>query len=167
MFGENVAKIIKLDLALEYLNTVKKRILDKVKYVNDCWNWTGQVRKNGYGTIKLMLPEKQRKMLSTHRVFYYIHNPSFDQTKMILHKCDNRLCLNPEHLYEGTAQQNMNDRSLRKRYTPIKKTHCKHGHEFTIENTKFDKKRNKRACRTCMRRLWSEYYWRNKNETFR
>jgi hypothetical protein len=71
------------------------------------------------------------------------------ETPWILHHCDNPPCINVEHLYEGTMLDNIRDRQERGRYVnwQAEKTHCKHGHEFTPENTyHWGRRRNCKAC---------------------
>jgi hypothetical protein len=79
----------------------KKRFWAKVNKSSDCWVWTASTR-SGYGAIKY-----QGKTLSAHRVSYIIHNGETD--KCVLHKCNNRLCVNPDHLYAGTYKDNYRD----------------------------------------------------------
>ncbi len=72
---------------------------------DDCWEWSASTR-NGYGAFQIA-----RKMEQTHRVSFFLeHNylPEF-----VLHTCDNRICVNPNHLYDGTESQNRIDRSQR------------------------------------------------------
>jgi hypothetical protein len=73
------------------------------------------------------------------------------------HTCDNPPCINPDHLLEGTHADNSMDRVLRGRTYGHGKnnTHCKHGHEFTPENTLIRHRKGRlemkpvRVCKTC------------------
>jgi predicted XRE-type DNA-binding protein len=67
-----------------------------------CWLWTGKLNSTGYGTLGGL------NQSGTHRVSYrvFIGDPG---TKMVLHKCDVRNCCNPEHLWLGTREDNMQD----------------------------------------------------------
>jgi hypothetical protein len=76
---------------------------------DDCWPWLGAIR-NGYGCIK-----HQKRVLSSHVVAWSIANNRQPAAgKLILHTCDNRICCNPSHLYEGTAQNNVRDMDVRR-----------------------------------------------------
>lgn len=74
------------------------------------------------------------------------------------HSCDNPPCINPDHLYEATNQQNHIDGGKRKRMQGQLKTHCKYGHEFTSDNIYWSPRKTVngvigriRNCRECNR----------------
>jgi hypothetical protein len=70
---------------------------------HDCWLWTGQVaKKTGYGRIRFGLGGK-RVVLAAHRfAFAMLHSPGIVPDKVLVrHRCGERLCVNPTHLYLG------------------------------------------------------------------
>lgn len=69
-----------------------------------CIHWTGKTKK-GYGMIECL----GKKVLLAHRVAFEVANGSFDRSLCVLHKCDNPTCINPEHLFLGTQQDNVDD----------------------------------------------------------
>lgn len=70
-----------------------------------CWKWTGQVQNKGYGYINAW---PGRKHISAHRFAYeYYIGPIGGQN--VLHKCDNRKCVNPAHLFLGSLLDNVQD----------------------------------------------------------
>lgn len=75
-----------------------------------CWIWIGHRYKNGYGCIKAF-----GKMVSVHRLSYELHNGPIDDGMEILHSCDVALCINPDHLKQGTHAENMSDAANRGR----------------------------------------------------
>ena len=83
---------------------------------NNCWNWTRCVSKNGYGKYKT-----KDKTWQVHRLSYILYKGPVPKDKFVLHKCDNRRCLNPDHLYVGTIAQNILDALSRDRW-PLKLT---------------------------------------------
>lgn len=121
---------------------------------NDCWMWTGPrrgMKRNEYGFIWL-----QGKRYSAHRVSWKLHyGPIPSRIKnvdtrgvCVLHKCDNTLCVNPDHLFIGSHIDNMKDKIDKRRHAAHKQTHCKRGHEFSEKNTYLSRS-NERHCRMC------------------
>ena len=75
-----------------------------------CWNWTSTLHRDGYGKFWFL-----GKQVQAHRVAYELFVGD-SKGGWILHKCDNRKCVNPSHLYSGDAKRNALDRSERSRY---------------------------------------------------
>lgn len=73
---------------------------------NGCWNWKGKIHPSGYVDLYGS---------KAHRVSYEAFVDKIPDGKLVLHKCDNRKCVNPEHLYIGTHKDNVRDMIDRKR----------------------------------------------------
>lgn len=67
-----------------------------------CWNWNGSL--NGYGRVNI-----GGKNRYAHRYFYELHRGKIPEGLLVLHRCDNKKCVNPEHLFTGTQVDNMKD----------------------------------------------------------
>lgn len=90
---------------------LKKRFLNKISINEDtgCWIWNGPIIQ-GYGGFWCKI-NGEGKSYPAHRIGYILFKDEVPDDKMVLHKneCNNKLCVNPEHLYIGTHKDNMKD----------------------------------------------------------
>lgn len=112
----------------------------------ECVEWTGIIQPNGYGRLHI-----NNTGIGAHRLAWALrHGRSPRRGMDICHACDNRKCVNPDHLFEGSRSDNMQDASKKQRmFSPNKdKMFCIRGHKFTRENT-FIRKCGRRGCKQC------------------
>lgn len=79
-----------------------------------CWLWDGYPTDQGYGRI--YTPNKRPKMYRAHRFSYETFVGPIPEGMMVCHHCDVRNCVNPSHLYAGTAKDNARDMAVRGRH---------------------------------------------------
>jgi len=92
--------------------TIEERIAAKVKPPNDngCIEWNGCVGSGGYGQI-----EYNGKPCYAHRIVWELHNGPIPLGMCVLHRCDNPPCVNVDHLFLGTQNDNMKDKARKGR----------------------------------------------------
>lgn len=102
--------------AILELSLTEKDVQRFWKYVekgapDECWKWTSTTYTNGYGSFRL-----KGKTRGAHRIsFMLTHGPFPEDKPYGLHRCDNPICVNPNHIFPGTQQENLEDMRIKGR----------------------------------------------------
>ena len=131
----------------------------RVQRTESCWVWTGNKAGYGYGYFCL----NHTKRIKAHRAAWQFSNGQVVPLhKWILHRCNVRLCVNPNHLYVGTVLDNnrdtvkagthpFTDQEWKAQYGAKPALYCRRGHLMDENNRYLDKKRAKKRCAICQR----------------
>jgi hypothetical protein len=89
----------------------KERFIEKIKInpETNCWEWQACISNKGYGVINI-----NKKSILAHRYAYETFVGPINNLH-VLHRCDNRKCVNYNHLFLGTNQDNVDDKVNKKR----------------------------------------------------
>lgn len=111
-----------------------------------CWLWDAACKGGGYASMYL---SATKRIVSAHRVAYEHFVGPIPDNKQLDHLCRVRSCVNPAHLEPVDFLENVRRGECWSFHSS--KTHCKHGHEFTPENTVLftSRGRSQRGCRVC------------------
>ena len=114
----------------------------------ECWEWDSSLNTGGYGQLTY-----KGRHYTAHRFAFSMLVGLIKKGMWVLHHCDNRRCVNPAHLYQGTAVNNRQDMLNRNRWQHPwgQRTHCKQGHEYEVVGYRIDKNDGSRVCRACQR----------------
>ena len=89
--------------------TLHLRLLENIKIdpVSECWNWTGYILPDGYAQFILSVKEG---WVRAHRKSFELFYGEIPEGAHVLHRCNNKKCVNPLHLYAGSNADNCTDR---------------------------------------------------------
>ena len=114
--------------------------------MSDCVEWTGHLKRSGYGQVCI-----EGRHHAVHRLAWEEANGPIPDGMYVCHTCDNPACYNVDHLFLGTNSDNQRDSASKGRHRNSRKTECPKGHTYDDENTYVDND-GRRHCRACRRR---------------
>lgn len=126
------------------MTNIETRFHNKYKVIDGCWIWQGSLLNSGYG----LFTDENGKAITAHRWAYKYFKGNIPAGYVVDHICRNPACVYPKHLQAITQSDNIKRSLLVKARSA--RTHCKHGHEFTPENTRYVKGQRGRRCAKCL-----------------
>ena len=140
--------------------------------MSECDEWEGSIcSSTGYGQIYIGSVDGKFKTIGAHRLVMMQEVGHLESWQFVCHTCDNRKCINIEHLFVGTHADNARDMVAKGRQHQQVKTHCPKGHEYNEENTALRVRTNGpcagnlvRVCRKCERKSALARHYKNREK---
>lgn len=134
---------------------VMERLMEKISPEPNtgCWLWTGGTHRFGHGYILIgSRSNGTRECVGAHRVSFELFCGPIPNGLFVCHRCDVPQCVNPDHLFLGTAKDNMMDAAKKGRVGKNANDTCRFGHPISIVRGKL------RLCRICARESSKKNY---------
>lgn len=135
-----MAKRVKVNGRVSW-SELPERVQSKIRVEDEtgCWEWTA-AKQRGYGALRVSNP---RRLVRAHRWVWEFFNEPIPDGYECHHECENRACVNPDHLHPMEAMEHQVKLSPARR-----ETHCFRGHPFDEANTYWTPS-GWRCCRRC------------------
>lgn len=153
----------KSDVGMRTGGSLASRLWSKVLVDGaGCWLFSGYRDRKGYGQIYVDAVMSRRL---AHRVAWELANGPIPQGMLVCHQCDCPSCVNPAHLFLGTAIDNNRDMVGKGRHHNQVKTHCVNGHALEGDNLMIEVTSSgypSRRCAICVRAKKRRFNWKTR-----
>ena len=127
--------------------------------MSGCWLWEGYINSRGYGEMNVA----GRTVMATHFSLQVSGAIRHAGQTDACHKCDVKICVNPDHLFWGTRSDNIRDCVAKGRHGHASRTHCPQGHLYAGDNLIVQIIKNRssgphRICRICANKSARDRY---------
>ena len=116
-----------------------------------CDEWEGPTNNSGYGYVCV-----GGQVIGAHRLVWMQDHGHLETHEFVCHKCDNKLCINIDHLFVGSQSDNMQDMIAKGFHPRLIKTHCPRGHVYEGDNLYIHPTSGARYCKTCKAKATAE-----------
>lgn len=112
-----MSRQITRDLRERFFSKVNKNgpVQPHVSGIDECWEWVASRSSTGYGLFKI-----SGYPYSSHRVAWWLEHGDFDDSMLVLHKCDNRACVRVSHMFLGSVADNSADCTAKNRQSKLR-----------------------------------------------